>query len=133
MSPVVPRTLALLSFTFLFALEGGASGKKKIAPRPAPPPAPAPVFTEEAFSRDAAATALKDVDPARCKSKKTPLGEGHVIVTFAPSGSAQGAVVDRGPFVGTKSEKCIAKEYMRAKVPPFKGDAVSVGKSFKIE
>ena len=128
-SVALPRTLALLAFSFLLALEGGASGKKK-QPPPAPPPAPA---SEDAFSREAAAEALKAIDVGRCKSKNTPLGEGHVIVTFAPSGSAQDAVVNKGPFVGTKSEKCISKEYLRAKVPPFKGDPVSVGKSFKIE
>lgn len=88
---------------------------------------------DEDFNRDAAVSALSGVDVAKCKTKKSPSGEGHVIVTFAPTGSARGAVVDKGPFIGTKSEKCIAKEYKRAKVPPFKGDPVSVGKTFKLE
>jgi hypothetical protein len=123
------RPLALLTFVFLFALEGGAAGKKKQAP----PPAPAPAASEDPFSRDAALEALKNVDPGRCKTKKTPTGDGHVVVTFANTGAAQEAIVDKGPFVGTKAEKCISKEYMRAKVPAFKGDPVSVGKSFKIE
>ena len=89
--------------------------------------------SDEAFSRDAAASALSGVDVGKCKLKKGPIGEGHVIVTFAPSGSAAGAVLDQGPFGGTKAEKCIVKEYRRAKVPAFKGDPVSVGKKFKIE
>ncbi len=89
--------------------------------------------TDEEFSKEAAASALASVDVAKCKPKKGPTGEGHVIVTFAPAGNAQGAVLDQGPFVGTKAEKCIVKEYRRAKVPAFKGAAVSVGKKFKIE
>jgi hypothetical protein len=128
----ISRTLALLSFTFLFALEGGAAGKKKQPPPPAPPP-PAPAASEDPFSREAAAEALKGVDVGRCKVKNTPTGEGHVVVTFAPTGTAQDAVVDKGPFVGTKSEKCISKAYKGAKVPAFKGDPVSVGKTFKID
>jgi hypothetical protein len=88
---------------------------------------------DEAFSRDAALSSLSSVDVAKCKLKKGPTGEGHVIVTFASTGSAQGAVLDQGPFGGTKAEKCIVKEYRRAKVPAFKGDPVSVGKKFKIE
>ena len=125
------RTLALLSFTFLFALEGGAEGKKKPPPAPAPPPPPP--ASEDPFNRQAALDALKGVDVGRCKAKDTPTGEGHVVVTFAPTGTAQGAVVDKGPFVGTKSEKCISTEYKRARVPAFKGDPVSVGKTFKID
>jgi hypothetical protein len=129
MRPVVlSRSLALGSFVLLFAIAGDATAKKKPSP-----PAPTPVASEDPFSRDAALEALKGVDVGHCKSKSTPSGEGHIIVTFAPTGSAQDAVVDKGPFVGTKSEKCISKEYKRAKVPAFKGDPVSVGKTFKLE
>jgi hypothetical protein len=126
----ISRALALISFTFLFALEGGASGKKK---QPAPEPAPPPVASESPFNREAALEALKGVDVGRCKVKNTPTGEGHVVVTFASTGLVQDAIVDKGPFVGTKSEKCISKEYKRARVPAFKGDPVSVGKTFKID
>ena len=35
--------------------------------------------------------------------------------------------------MGTKAEKCISREYKRVKVPAFKGDPVSVGKTFKID
>lgn len=87
----------------------------------------------DAFDRDAASNALKSVSLARCKKPKGPTGDGHVIVTFAPRGSASDAVVDQAPFAGTKVGKCIASEYRKVKVPPFNGAAVSVGKKFKIE
>lgn len=87
----------------------------------------------DAFDRDAASNALKSVDVARCKKPKGPTGDGHVIVTFAPRGSASDAVVDQAPFAGTKVGKCIAAEYRKVKVPRFTGAAVSVGKKFKIE
>jgi hypothetical protein len=87
----------------------------------------------DAFDRDAASSALKSVNLARCKKPKGPTGDGHVIVTFAPAGRASEAVVDQAPFAGTKVGKCIATEYKKVKVPPFNGTAVSVGKKFKIE
>lgn len=85
-----------------------------------------------AFDRDAAMSALKSVNLARCKKPKGPSGDGHVIVTFAPAGSAQEAVVDQAPFAGTKVGKCIASEYRKAKVPAFDGAAISVGKKFQL-
>jgi hypothetical protein len=105
--------LVPLALGLLFALDANASTK------------------DESFDREAAAVALKGVDVTHCKTKNMPGGDGHVIVTFTPSGTASGAVVDRGPFAGPAA-KCIAKEYKRAKVPPFKGDAVSVGKNFTL-
>jgi hypothetical protein len=112
---LLPRSLVTLTLGLLICTGARAAG------------------SDEAFSREAAATALSSVDVAKCKLKKGPTGEGHVIVTFASTGNAQGAVLDQGPFGGTKAEKCIVKEYRRAKVPAFKGDPVSVGKKFKIE
>ena len=88
---------------------------------------------DDDFNRDAAMESLSSVDVGHCKTKKGPTGEGHVVVTFAPTGSARGAVVDKGPFVGTKAGKCIVKAYKKAKVPPFKGDPVNVGKKFTID
>ena len=86
----------------------------------------------EGFDKAAAAEALGSVDVGRCKKAKTPAGEGHVVVTFETSGVASGAVVDRGPFKG-KVVTCVQKAFKRAKVPPFKGDPMHVGKVFKIE
>ncbi len=88
---------------------------------------------ESEFDRSAAASALGSVNLAGCKKPKGPTGDGHVIVTFAPAGRASDVVVDQGPFAGTKVGKCIATEYRKVKIPKFSGNAVSVGKKFKIE
>ena len=86
----------------------------------------------EGFDRAAAAEVLGSVDVGKCKRRHTALGEGHVVVTFETSGVASSAIVDRGPFKG-KVVSCVEKAFKRTKVPPFKGDAIHVGKMFKIE
>jgi hypothetical protein len=106
--------------------------------KPAPAPAPAPVAEESStaestFDRQAAISALSAVDLAKCKATNAARGEGHVVITFAPAGTASNAVVDKGPWLGTPVAKCIAKAFTKAKIPAFKGDAVTVGKSFRFE
>ena len=84
--------------------------------------------------RTVAVSALKAVNVQSCKGKKGSPGEGHVLVTFMPTGAAASASVDRGPFTGTPIGTCIATEYKKAKIPPFKGTAaVTVGKIFKLD
>jgi hypothetical protein len=116
------------------AVTGGAEAAKKKKPAPAPAPAAAPA--EEAasdFDRAAAATAITEVSLAKCKATNATKGEGHVTITFAPTGSAQAAAVDKGPWVGTPVAKCMVKAFKKTKVPAFHGDAVTVGKIFKFE
>ncbi len=86
-----------------------------------------------AFDRDATAEAMKAVDVTKCKRKKGPTGDGHVAVTFAATGAATDAVVDRPPYAGTKVGGCVAKAFKKAKIPAFKGDPVVVGKNFHID
>ena len=90
------------------------------------------------FDRDAAVTALSAVNVQTCKprgnkAKGAPSGDGHVIVTFAPSGAAEAAFVDRAPFQGTAVGKCIEGQYRRARVPAFGGPAINVGKNFRVD
>ena len=68
-----------------------------------------------------------------CKKPGGPTGSGHVVVTFAPSGSVQSAVVDKPPFAGSEVGACIAGKFRSVQVPPFGGAAVTVGKSFVVE
>ena len=91
------------------------------------------VSAGDTFDRDAASSAMSGVEIGRCKAKKGPTGEGHVVVTFSPTGAAVSATVDRAPFAGTKVGTCVAKAYKKAKIPPFAGDPVTVGKLFHIE
>lgn len=111
-----------------------AAPKKPKKPAPAPAPAPEESTSAEAtFDRQAAIAALTSVDLAKCKATNASRGEGHVFITFTPAGTATNAVVDKGPWVGTPVAKCIAKAFTKAKIPAFKGDAVTVGKSFRFE
>jgi hypothetical protein len=85
------------------------------------------------FDKNAAASVLSSVDLSKCRATNAPKGDGHVLVTFAATGSAKDAVVDKGPMVGTPAAKCIAKKYRETKIPAFKGESVLVGKTFHFE
>lgn len=85
------------------------------------------------FDRGAAAASISEISLQRCKATNAPRGEGHVQITFTASGAVDKVTIDKGPWVGTPVGKCMAREFKKAKVPAFKGDAVTVGKTFKFE
>ena len=90
------------------------------------------------FDRDTASSVLSSVNVQVCKpkgkkAKSAPTGDGHVIVTYGPNGTAQGATVDTAPFAGTKVGTCIESQYKKTKVPPFDGTPISVGKKFTVQ
>lgn len=91
----------------------------------APPPTRGP-----AFDRAAAAATLMAVNVQVCKRQLS--GTGHVTVTFATDGSVTGAVVDSGPFTGTLEGACVATRFRGARVTPFAGPPVRVGRSFTL-
>jgi predicted Zn finger-like uncharacterized protein len=66
-----------------------------------------------------------------CK-KGDASGSGRVVVTFAPGGNVQSAVVSGPPFEGTPTGACVASRFRGARVPPFSGSPFSVSKSFTI-
>ena len=100
------------------------------AKKPAPPP---PESAGPVFDRGAAARELGQVSILPCKQSKGPSGDGHIVVTFAPTGEVQEATVDRDPFKNTAVGRCIAMQYKHARVPKFAGAPVTVGKSFHID
>ena len=83
------------------------------------------------FDKTAAVTAITGIDLTKCKATNAAKGEGHVMITFNTNGDASEAKVDKGPWIGTPVAKCMAKEFKKTKVPAFKGEAVTVGKTFK--
>lgn len=83
------------------------------------------------FDKSAAVTAITSVDLGKCKATNAAKGEGHVMITFKESGEASDAKIDKGPWVNTPVAKCMVKEFKKAKVPAFKGEAVTVGKTFQ--
>lgn len=103
------------------AATANAQPKKKGGDAPAAPE----------FDKSAAVTAITGIDLAKCKATNAAKGEGHVMITFATSGEASDVKIDKGPWIGTPVAKCMTKEFKKTKVPAFKGDAVTVGKTFK--
>jgi hypothetical protein len=84
-----------------------------------------------AFDKAAAVQALTSVDLGSCKAKQG--GDGHVFITFGPSGSASEVVVDKGEFGSPKVGKCIVGKFKKVTVPRFDGGPVRVGKSFHLD
>lgn len=129
------RLQVFLSACVLFAA-AATTGSSEAAPKgDAKSATPTPAADDgPAFDRQAATAALTAIELQKCKKAQPKKGgEGHVMVTFTPGGSVSNAVVDRGPWVGTPAAKCIAKEFKKAKIPSFKGDAVLVGKLIKVD
>lgn len=134
------RTRFLLSIGALAAValvgsadSADAAPKKKPSAKPAPAPAPKEATSASSFDKEAAASAISSVDLTKCRATNAEKGEGHVMITFAPGGTASSAVIDKGPWVGTPVAKCLAGQFKKAKIPAFGGEPVTVGKTFKFE
>lgn len=96
-------------------------------------PLPPPGTASAAFDKNAAASALSKVPVQACTQPGGPTGSGHVTLTFAPlTGHIVSVALDGGPFAGTPTGSCIMQAFRRAKVAPFGGAAVRVGKSFTL-
>jgi hypothetical protein len=87
------------------------------------------------FDRAAALSALKTAaaEASVCRKEGDPSGTASVTITFAPSGRVTSATLSGPPFAGTATGGCIASAMRRAKVPPFAGDRVTVGKTIVIQ
>jgi len=85
------------------------------------------------FDRGAAAAEIGSIRFVACRAPGGPTGGGHIQITFAQDGTATSAIVDQPPFAGTDVGECISERFMAARVPPFLGNPVKVGKSFTID
>ena len=126
---VALSALAALAMSVSTADAGPKKPKKPTTTETKPDDAASPID----FDRNAAVSAINEVSLQRCKATNAAKGEGHVTITFQPGGPADRALIDKGPWVGTPVGKCMAKEFKKVKVPAFKGEPVTVGKSFKFE
>ena len=126
-------SIGVLACVAVVAASAEAAPKKKTKKRAPAVEAPKTEETTAEFDRQAAAAAITEVNLSKCKTTNAGTGDGHVMITFAPGGLAQNAVIDKGPWIGTPVAKCMQKEFKKAKVPAFKGDSVTVGKSFRFE
>jgi len=105
------------------------------APLPAPEMQELPDETppnDVELDRHAAIEALRGVRVQQCATPGGPHGTGHVKVTFSPNGTVARAQADQPPFAGSKVGECVAHAYLDARVPPFSGTPVTVGKSFYV-
>jgi predicted Zn finger-like uncharacterized protein len=100
---------------------------------PAATTAAAAAGADQPFNMGEAKARLASIAGGVQGCKKGDLsGSGRVVVTFAPSGNAQSAVVSGAPFEGTPTGACVAGRFRGARVPPFSGSPFSVSKSFTI-
>jgi predicted Zn finger-like uncharacterized protein len=100
---------------------------------PAATTAAAAAGADQPFNMGEAKARLASIAGSVQGCKKGDLtGSGRVVVTFAPSGNAQSAVVSGAPFEGTPTGACVASRFRGAHVPPFSGSPFSVSKSFTI-
>lgn len=92
------------------------------------PQSPAPL------DRGAVAGALACVKVQSCKLvSAAPRGAGHIVVRFDPNGTIVDARVDQPPYAGTDIGRCIEDRFRVARIPPFAGEPVPVGKSFVLQ
>lgn len=100
---------------------------------PAAPPAAAAPAADQPFNMGAAKSSLGAIAGAVQGCKRGDVsGTGRVVVTFAPSGAVQSAVVTDPPFAGTPTGSCVASRFRSAHVPPFSGSPFEVAKHFTI-
>jgi hypothetical protein len=123
------RSLALLGL--VVATVATLTTAAGAAPPKSPPPTADPTFDPRAAAQSLVQIAQSDL--AKCKATNAPKGDFHVLVTFASTGAASDAVVDKGTLAGTPVAKCIRTKFLKAHVPAFKGDAQQVGKTFRFE
>jgi len=109
-----------------FASHSEPTELTQVEPGPTGPPGMAP------FDRGAAAQAVGQVNLSSCKNAGAPTGASHVTITFNPDGSVAAAIIDGGPLAGTSAGSCVANKYRNARVPPFSGSAVRIGKTFML-
>jgi hypothetical protein len=97
-----------------------------------PAPAPQAPSSSGDFDRAAASAALSRVASlvAMCHRPGGDSGPGKALVTFGPNGHVQSVSIQG--FNGGPVADCIANQFRSAKITPFTGDPVTVGKGFVI-
>ena len=58
---------------------------------------------------------------------------GHARITFQPDGHVSAVVVDAPPNMSKTWTLCVENRFRLARIPPFKGAPVTVGKSFLLK
>jgi hypothetical protein len=82
------------------------------------------------FDRDAAVATLVAAQAALSCGPENH-GQGHAETTFASSGEAIAVTLDDSTTPPPSTVRCIEATFLRARVPPFGGGSVKVGKTFQ--
>jgi hypothetical protein len=90
----------------------------------------APSDRGSGFDRATATTVLAGIDMSSCARAGHPGETGHAVITFSPSGTVRTAEIDRGQFLDAPIAQCALRKFRSARIPPFTGDPVKVGKTF---
>lgn len=100
-----------------------------VAPSAVPPEKPAP------FNHKAANASLDQSAKAAstCRRGTDPSGVARAVVTFAPSGRVNAAVISGPPFAGTETGSCIARTLRQAVIPAFTGEITTVAKTVEVQ
>jgi hypothetical protein len=116
------------------------------ASAPSAPPTDTPSFPDTVDTANAGSGAGKTFDTAAataalrsaalaakdCKRSYGPTGAGTVKVTFAPTGSVTSALLLAPEYAGTLVGTCVATKFLKLRVPPFEGTAVTTNMPFEI-
>ncbi len=104
----------------------------RLKEEPEKPPEKPPVKAE-GVNRSALLAALGSAagSASGCRKANGPSGSGRATVTFSPDGSVTGVSLS-GPFAGTPVGQCVTASFRAAKIPPFSGSPVTMGRSFAV-
>jgi hypothetical protein len=106
-------------------------GKPRNPPARAATPAVAPMPLG-LFSRDAALEALRTATEfaGECLPPGAAVLEGKIRVVFEPDGSTSDAELLEGATQDAERDACVVRAFRMATVPAFRGEPVSVARSF---
>lgn len=93
---------------------------------------PAPSVAPSTFDRGAAVAALMATTSAvkRCSRGTETI---HTSILFAPTGEVRQVIVDSPATLNPDERGCVSRAISTARVPPFEGEPVRVGKTFSFD
>lgn len=124
--------------TLAEAIQRAGGGDKDEESKPSPKPVRAAPAIKKSkgstFDVKAAKAALEQAasQASNCQPPGGPSGAGRVRIQYAPSGRVSSVSVLTSSFKDTTTGSCVRMLFRRARVPQFKGDAVTLTKSFNI-
>ena len=124
-----PQPSGKVPITYPLLLDPSMVATQASADAGAPVEQPIGTGEHRAFNPANLAAALSKIDAKPCGFH----GAGHFKLTFDPSGLVSKVEIDSpATLASSPAGACLVKAYGKATVPPFDGNAVTVGKSFSV-